>query len=489
MSDLQATMTGRTSLHFSVFWPFMLAGAVGPQGADNPGDEMLDGLPVAPIAGAVVAPSAAENSSDDGATDAASISDWESEAGGDATRTADVGETLAPGQDLPGPDVVNTPRYLQVFVSIPVEDAVPLTFCRAAQLGGALFGDNVASTTSMTEEQIKSMEGAAHALGVDCVQTLYKFKNTSKLHRLVQHLGAELRGRGNLWEGDTSENERLHASCKQMFRRSNKRGPNVTLQMMRCDEAQYAILQQAKEDTGAPTSGDLDTGSGVDEAIRAAADGNSAGSVPTRTDYLPLAGRARRVPVAALARSPELARIAHALGADGTTWVTTHITVRIVARFEWGAPSIVQHLRATRDFAGKPLHSFVRYETTDGGIEWGRLRVNLRCIGACRRNCVVLQRMRPVAPRAGCILTSFNCVRLGWDVDTDADDHPALEVVDAARILRAEDVQMDYQDLSDRLGLYATPLTQPDTATERRMARYFTNPFFPWTTCAMRPGL
>jgi len=75
MSDMQATMTGRTWRHFSVFWPFMLAGAVGPRGADNPGDEMLDGLPVAPIAGAVVASSAAENGSEDGATDAASISD------------------------------------------------------------------------------------------------------------------------------------------------------------------------------------------------------------------------------------------------------------------------------------------------------------------------------------------------------------------------------------------------------------------------------
>jgi len=66
---------------------------------------------------------------------------------------------------------------------------------------------------------------------------------------------------------------------------------------------------------------------------------------------------------------------------------------------------------------------------------------------------------------------------------------PALELVDAARILRAEDVQMDYRDLPDRLGLYVTPSTQPVTAAERRMTRYLINPFFPWTTRALKPGL
>jgi len=467
----------------------MLAGAVGPRTADDHEDELLDGLPVAPVAGSLGAPAAEDTSCNDGASVASSASDWQSDAGGDVSLTADAEEPSAVGQELPDHNVVNTPRYLQVFGSMPIEDAVLTTFCRASQLGGALFGDNVASTTSMSEEKIKSMEDAATALGVDCVQTLYKGTNTTKLHRLVQHLGAELRGRGNLWEGDTSENERLHASCKRMFRRSNKRGPNVTLQMMRCDEAQSAVLKEADDDTGAVVADSLDSGSCIDEDTCRPVEGNPASGAPTTTADLPLTGRARRVSVSALLRFPELTRIADALGVVASTWVTTHKTVRIVARFEWGAVSTVQHLRATREFAGKPWYSFVRYETNDGGIGWGRLRVILRSVGAFRRSCVVLQRMRPVPPRAGCILTTFGCVRLGWDVDSEVDDHPALEIVDAARIIRAEDVQIDYRDLSDRLGLYATPSTQPDTAEERRMARYFTNPFFPWTTRAMRPGL
>jgi len=482
-------MTGRSWWNFSVFWPFMLAGVVGPRDADDPDELLLDGLPVAPTAGARWAPATEDTGSDDDASGTANGSDGQSDAGGDGARSADVDEPLAAGQELPGPEVANSQSYLQVFGAMSIDDAVLVTFCRAAQLGGALFGDNVASTTAMTELHIKSMEDAASALGVDCVQTLYKMKVTTKLHRLVQHLGAELRGRGNLWEGDTSENERLHASCKRMFRRSNKRGPNVTLQMMRCDEAQSSVLQDSEEDRGAAGGDDLNSGGGGDGAFGVAGAGVAVDGVPTRTDDLPCTGRAHRVPVAALRRTPALGRIADALGVADSTWVTTHNTVRIVARFEWGAASTVQHLRATRDFYGKPCFSFVRYETSEGGIGWGRLRLILRSIGAGNRNCVVLQRLRPVTPRAGCILTSFNCVRLGWAFDSEADDHPALELVDAAQILRTEDVQTDYRDLSDRLGLYATPLSQPDTAAERRMTRYFTNPFFPWTTRALRPGL
>jgi len=194
MSDTQSTVTGRTWRHFSVFWPFMLAGAVGPCVAENPWHELLDAFPVAPIACEVGALTAADTSSDDGGSDTASASGWKSDAGGDAARTAYVDEPLAAGQELPGPDLVNTPRYLQVFGSMPIHDAVLLTFCRAARLGGALFGAIVASTTSLTEEQINSMEEAASALCVDCFQTLYSLTNTTKLYRLVQHLGAELRG-------------------------------------------------------------------------------------------------------------------------------------------------------------------------------------------------------------------------------------------------------------------------------------------------------
>jgi len=140
------------------------------------------------------------------------------------------------GGTLPNEHLAQSSDFQDYFSGMSVHDAYLETFCQAARLGGMLFGDNLADATATTEETVKRMEEAAMELGVDSIQTLYGHVNTSKLHRLVAHLGDELRGRGNLWEGDTSVNEKLHGSCKRMYKRSNKRGPGVALQMMRCEE-------------------------------------------------------------------------------------------------------------------------------------------------------------------------------------------------------------------------------------------------------------
>jgi len=169
--------------------------------------------------------------------------------------------------------------------------------------------------------------------------------------------------------------------------------------------------------------------------------------------------------------------------------VTVHITVRIMARFEWGAPAIIQHLRATDSFFGRPWHSFVRYVGNDGLAHWGRLRLVLRSVGAVRRSCVLLQCMRRAAHRHRCDLERYGCTRLAWDFSMTDDDYPALEIVEATNLLRAEDVQVDWEDLSDRLGLRATPADQESSPTERRAARYFVNVFFPWTSRELVPGL
>jgi len=78
---------------------------------------------------------------------------------------------------------------------------------------------------------------------------------------------------------------------------------------------------------------------------------------------------------------------------------------------------------------------------------------------------------------------------LAWDFATPNDDYPALEVVDAANILRAEDIQVDWEDLGVRLGLRATAADQDSSSTERRAARFFVNVFYPWTSRELVPGL
>ena len=96
--------------------------------------------------------------------------------------------------------------------------------------------------------------------------------------------------------------------------------------------------------------------------------------------------------------------------------------------------------------------------------------------------------MRRVNARPACVLTRYGCIRLGWVFAASSDAYTALELVDATRVLRAEDEQVDWFDMSDRLGLFAIPGNETNTVGERRAARYFTNPFFPWTTRSMHPG-
>jgi len=491
-------MTGRSWRHFSIFWPFMVAGMVGPRDAPDPAAALLDGAPVAPTGSVLHTPAAESRCSGSGSdSDSDSDSDdYQSEIGCRLRDTRAASKSVAHGEGssvdgihthkpardtLPGANVVNTRAYVEVFGSMSIHDAILDTFCRAARLGGALFGDNISNTTALTGAQISQMDAGAHELGVDCVQTLYGHVNTTKLHRLVQHLGDELRSRGNLWEGDTSENERRHASCKPMFNRSNKRGPGVALQMMRCDEAQSAVLSGMHDDDDGnihdAASDDEDGGGGLEAAA------------PKSTADLPFTGRGTRVALGDVHVSGSLAKVGELLGMADNESLILHNTARIFARFEWGAPGKVQHLRGSPNFMDKPWFSYVRYEAADGTIKWGRVRLVVRALGRERRSCVVLQRMRPVAPRHGCVLSRYGCQRLAWDFHSEADEYPALALIDATRILRAEDVQVDWWDLTERLGLLETPANKTIDATERRAARYFTNPFFPWTSRELRPGL
>ena len=538
-------MTGRSWRHFSVFWPFMVAGALGPSVAHPPAT--LDGAPVAPTGSMSLARTVNDNVASDmsSASSSEGTSDHGSDVDSTATNEFDDGWGAVPGDvfevadepagELPHADLISTRAYKETFPGMSLHDAFLETFCRAARLGGLLFGDNMPNPNITTEAEVNTIEELAKELGVDAIQTLYGHVNTTKLHRLIQHLGDELRSRGNLWEGDTSVNEKLHGSCKRMFKRSNKRGPGVALQMMRCDESQSAIIRElvdadeesasqpdrrplargisraaaSRQGGGHRHEGDDNGGSGASAAapvhlVDGASDVEStttpsvgsgsgsgasdAASPSIGTADLPFSGRGRRVAVGDLRETPALAAVGELLSLDDDAHVTVHNTVRIMARFEWGSPPALQHLRAAGRFHGRSWYSFVRY-FNDGQLRWGRMLLVLRSLGNTSRSCVVVQRMRPAAHRPGCILTRYGCVRLQWDFVGHADDFPALELVDSTDIWRAEDVQVDWQDLGDRLGLRATPSNKTVSTAERRASRYWTNAFYPWTSRDLSPGL
>jgi len=535
MSEPQATMTGRSWRHFSIFWPFMVAGLIGHRDVAAAASATVDGTPAAPTGRIPRAPASARSATRDESSGEDSDASTASLCGlvGGATSDGDDGwrpvsdDDLAvseqPGGALPDGRLAFSSAYVEHFDGKPLHDAYLEMFCQAARVGGMLFGNNLADPNVITEAAVSDIDEAAKVLGVDFIQTLYGYVNTTKLHRLVQHLGDELRNRGNLWEGDTSVNEKLHGSCKRMFKRSNKRGPGVALQMMRCEEAQSAVIRElceADEDvsasvpggryaarrqdderaaavapagagsgsTGAVGDGALEGATGRDGAASAGGR-NSVQGQPMQTWQLSITCRAQRVAVGDLRRVPALANLDAVLGMADDGYVTQHRTVRIMARFEWSAPSALQNLRAADSFFGKAWYSFIRYEDIGGGLCWGRMRLVLRSMDGKPRSCVVVQRMRRASSRPGCVLTSYGCVRLAWDFENDGATHPALELVSADRILRAEDVQVDWYDLGDGLGLRATPSNKTNSTAERRLARYFTNVFYPWTTRDQQPGL
>eukprot|EP00168_Porphyra_purpurea_P013364 TRINITY_DN3673_c0_g1_i10.p2 TRINITY_DN3673_c0_g1~~TRINITY_DN3673_c0_g1_i10.p2 ORF type:complete len:253 (-),score=54.75 TRINITY_DN3673_c0_g1_i10:1138-1896(-) len=247
-------MTGQSWRHFSVFWPFTVAGALGPANVEQPAE--LDGAVVAPTDGRLqaLAPDTEGSSGTSSGTSSDDDSNSEADAASDASKHVHDGWRAVPGDEfavedeplcvLPDEDVASESNYKHIFPGMAVHDAFLETFCRAIRLGGMLFSDNTANPNVFSEAQINQMEDSATELGADVVQTLYGHVNTTKLHRLIHHMSDELRARGNLWGDDTSVNKKLHGSCKTMFKRSNKRGPAAAPQMMRCDEAQSSILRE-----------------------------------------------------------------------------------------------------------------------------------------------------------------------------------------------------------------------------------------------------
>lgn len=147
-----------------------------------------------------------------------------------------------------------------------------------------------------------------------------------------------------------------------------------------------------------------------------------------------------------------------------------------------------QSVRSTDDFGGKPWYSIVLYPGPDG-MNWGEVRLVLRRVGSVQRDCVVVRCLQAAATEPGCVLTRFGCTRLAWAFEQADSDWPLLEVVDAALLVRLEQVHPDFRDVAKRHGMGVMPSQVPQTRGERHCARFFSNTFYAWTSRSLRPGL
>jgi len=77
---------------------------------------------------------------------------------------------------------------------------------------------------------------------------------------------------------------------------------------------------------------------------------------------------------------------------------------------------------------------------------------------------------------------------MAWDSAGSTCQWPVLLRVPLTDVLRTEHGVVDFSDLGERHGLQAMPFNVPDTATERRAQRFFTNHCFPFTSRVLNPS-
>jgi len=403
------------------------------------------------------------------------------------------GAVLVPAEEvLPDPvvpDVTTSAKYRELYGNLPLHRAVLDVYCRLAALGGRLMGDNMHNTTHMSERQMRSLADEAQDLIIQRVDLLFGPAHTTKAHRLANHLLATLLNNGNLWEGDTSENERLHGPCKKMYgRRTNRRGPGIVLQMMRASETQSEVLRELRHlaDEKSEERDDLQDllGDLLGDNIDA-----DAGDVPTEPIVsLPRSHRGQRLTVMGARSMRGLERLGELLGVDPGCSLVVSPSFAFFCTFEWGAPSVVQTACATESFMGKPRYDHIWYTDPSGQRRMGLLRLVVRMLDGAVDDFVVVWCMDEVSSVPDCALTRSGCRRMAWQFSTPDAEWPDLARVPLERVLRLEHTVVDFQDLGDRRGLRAVPSNTPDTVVERRAARFFTNSFYPFTSRMLNPS-
>jgi len=457
-------MTGRLWRHGLTMMPHIIAGVGGPADAE-------------PVRYPDAAPTAAAAA-------------YERSSGGDQDELDDGhgsggAELEAADEPLPEPqvhDIVSSAKYRRLYGTLPLHKAVLDVYCRMALLGGRLMGDNMADTTRMSEHQMRALADEAQEFVVEYVDLLFGPAHTTKAHRLANHLLAALLGNGNLWEGDTSENEALHGPCKKMYVRTNKRGPSVVLQMMRASETQAEVLRELRvlddDDDGG--------GDGLHCLLEGNDDGGDVGMTPTAS--LSRSHRGLRMRVADAERLPGMALLGVLLDKDAECSLVVSSSFTFNCTFEWGASSAVQTACATDSYLGKPRYDHIWYLDDSGRRQLGWVRLVVRQLAGTVDDFVVVRRLAEVPSTPGCSLTQAGCKRMAWLFDSPDANWPALGRVPLTSVLRVEHVVPDFQDLSDRRGLRAVPSNTPDTVAERHAQRFFTNHFYPFTSRVLNPG-
>lgn len=94
---------------------------------------------------------------------------------------------------------------------------------------------------------------------------------------------------------------------------------------------------------------------------------------------------------------------------------------------------------------------------------------------------IVVQLLVHAAARPRCVLTRFGCNRLKWAMDETTHFLELLAVLLSA-VRGLIHIVVDFQELTERHGMFAFPTTTCCTMEERLRERFFINDFYPWTS-------
>lgn len=436
-------------------------------------------------------------------------------------------------------DVAAAAEYASWFGDKPINDAVLEVVCRAARLPGSLCGDISGAGTGYTDEMSASIGQEAYELVTQYVRVLFGESNTPKMHALAYHLVDEFLRRGNLIEADTRVKEMLHEVLKAFFVTTNRHPASFHMPVMCCEMTLFQIVAEDLKDSAALEAlsddelddeavagiDDEDRESG-DETSHAESDPWSAGrswrdgysssgadgdvdsdggtissDPPTRgtpaedgAKGLPcstergrrLRGRHTTLARVMAAENGSLVGLPGLMGKPGTTRLVVANTVSIDAKLLWQTAAVRQRVRAAHEFYNRPWFNdvYLPHAASTGGPLLGQARLVLRSVDGDPQDAVVVQLLEASPDREGCVLTAFGCRRMRWRID-EATGHPALSVVPVEDIIRLEHVVPNFEDLTERKGLFGTRLSTGDSSSERVPQRFSTNVYFPWTSVSI----
>lgn len=337
--------------------------------------------------------------------------------------------------------------------------------CELVALTNSIFLTKHASG-GITLSEATVLAKKAHTWVVELFQPLLGPSHTTKLHRLSAHLLDEFRLRGNVFDGNSAINESLHKAVKASYKCTNKRRGQFIEQLIVNEQVHSLIIEDE-----ADSSDRSDESDGATKASAAAVGGQP------RTRRRQTRHRRRRYTrkqsVARIEVNRMLPGLATALGCDSSTLLCPHSSLY------FGDPDLRNGrqqytIRASPRFHGSPWYDWVQYRAHDGTVRVGQAAVVLsNRRGTWQR--LAVRRAENAAPVPHCVLSSYGCQRLRWDVTPAG--HAALEVLKAEDIIRWLVVEHDWEDLSERHGVTVMPDSVPSTVDELNATRFFVNAF------------